>query len=163
MIIPSSLEEARPIHQNEAGYYYPCKYETFRQLRLLHKYYWKAVRQFAEWCRWNAKAPQNRVRREGVYSPGGKRLGHRTLGPWNEPRMGCPIFGRPDYLMNFQKTMPERVDACSLIPSIVRDYNLARGGKTDQGDVGILVLQPGEIKKYAEVLADWLLQHPDQA
>jgi hypothetical protein len=53
-------------HKSRWGYH-PCDYETFLKLKKLKKYYWMTVYRNAQWKRWNAKLPHNRViKRKGI-------------------------------------------------------------------------------------------------
>lgn len=40
--------------------FHPCSYETFRQLKFLHKVYWQTIYDFHRWHRWWRKQPENR-------------------------------------------------------------------------------------------------------
>ena len=44
--------------------YHPCNYETYLQLRRLHRAFWEGRRLLAKWRRWAAKLPRNRTRPE---------------------------------------------------------------------------------------------------
>jgi hypothetical protein len=77
-------------HQSRWGWY-PCDYETFRLLKELHARYWKALRRFAEWRRWERKMPHNRVIRRRVVDDQGRKIGSRVVGPRPEPELD-PFF-----------------------------------------------------------------------
>src|SRR5262245_21923505 len=78
------------VHQSRWGYY-PCAYETFLKLKALHARYWRALRVYAAWRRWQRKQPQNRVLREWLRDAQGRRIGHRIVGPRPEPMLD-PLF-----------------------------------------------------------------------
>jgi len=78
------------VHQSRWGYH-SCAYETFLKLKALHARYWRALRSDAAWRRWQRKAPQNRVLREWLRDPQGRRVGYRILGPRPEPVLD-PLF-----------------------------------------------------------------------
>ena len=48
--------------------YHPCSYETFAKIKEIHKAYWKALKDFHRWNRWNRKQPQNRFGIEPKYN-----------------------------------------------------------------------------------------------
>jgi hypothetical protein len=78
------------VHQSRWGYH-PCDYETFQKLKKLHARYWRALRGYAAWRRWQRKRPQNRVIREWLRDAQGRRIGHRIVGPRPEPPLD-PLF-----------------------------------------------------------------------
>jgi hypothetical protein len=73
--------------------FYPCDYETYRKIKLLHKWYWEAIRDWANWCRWERKEPQNRVIKRKVKDSKGNTVGREVVGPKPEPVV-CPHFLR---------------------------------------------------------------------
>jgi hypothetical protein len=55
-------------HSGRFGYHV-CNYETYRQLKDLHRWYWRTVREFHRWWRWQRKLPHNRRGSEPSYCP----------------------------------------------------------------------------------------------
>jgi hypothetical protein len=55
-------------HSSRFGYHV-CRYETYRQLKDLHRWYWLTVREFHRWWRWQRKLPHNRLGSEPCYCP----------------------------------------------------------------------------------------------
>jgi hypothetical protein len=55
-------------HSSRFGYHV-CGYETYRQLKDLHRWYWLTVREFHRWWRWQRKLPHNRLGSEPCYCP----------------------------------------------------------------------------------------------
>lgn len=127
------------VHQNRFGYH-PCDYETYQKLKTLHKAYWKAVYGLAEWFRWQAKQPHNRVLRQKIKDETGKVIGKKIIGEWNEPKY-CPLFGLPDYKRGWM-TIPEHLKD----HGIIADYKNAKTPK-DKNAVIPLKLSIAEIDK----------------
>ncbi len=89
-------EMSNQVHQGRWGFY-PCDYETYQKLKELHKWYYEAVRKWADWCRWERKEPQNRVIRRKIKDEKGQTIGREVVGPRPEPVV-CPHFhhnGKP--------------------------------------------------------------------
>lgn len=78
------------VFQSRWGFH-PCDYATFLKLKKLHARYWQALRQYAQWRRWQRKQPQNRVLRQWIRDAQGRRIGRRIIGPWPEPPLD-PLF-----------------------------------------------------------------------
>lgn len=71
-------------HESRFGFH-PCDYQTFKDLKLLHKLYWQAVHDFHKWQRWNRKLPKNRVVRKWLKDSEGRKYGFEVVGPAPEP------------------------------------------------------------------------------
>jgi hypothetical protein len=91
------VEQKVESHEGRWGWH-PCDYQTFRKLKLLHKYYWITVRQFSNWKRWDRKEPQNRLIRKWtteevrlVDGTTASRPLKKVVGEIPEPKY-CPFF-----------------------------------------------------------------------
>jgi hypothetical protein len=71
--------------------FHPCDYVTFRLLKKLHGFYWRALRQHAAWQRWARKKPHNRVIRHKIRNEEGHVVRREVVGPMPEPVL-CPVF-----------------------------------------------------------------------
>jgi hypothetical protein len=78
------------VHQGRWGFH-PCDYQTFRKLKELHKWYYEALCEWSNWCRWARKEPQNRVIRRKLKDSSGNPAGREIVGPRPEPSY-CPYF-----------------------------------------------------------------------
>lgn len=85
------LTPSRGVTRGRWGFH-PCDYETFKKLKALHKEYWRAVRQRSAWFAWEAKQPQNRVRRPKIRNEQGQVTGHGDPVPWVEPELSKIFF-----------------------------------------------------------------------
>lgn len=107
------------VHQSRWGFH-PIDRETFAKLKLIHKHYWKTLRQLARWYRWNNKQPQNRIITQRIRDEAGRVVGRQVIGVWEEPAY-CTAFGLP---------LPHRhgIKIPDLLPDggIVAAYNAAR-------------------------------------
>lgn len=65
--------------------FHPCDYETFRKLKTIHKWYYKALHDYAKWERWYRKEPQNRVIRCWIRNAAGNKIGSRIVEIQQEP------------------------------------------------------------------------------
>lgn len=81
---------SQQVHKGRWGFY-PCDYETYRKIKELHKWYYQAVRDWANWCRWERKDPKNRVIRKYHRDKDGNKVGYEIVGPRPEPPV-CPHF-----------------------------------------------------------------------
>lgn len=76
--------------------FHPCDYQTFRKLKAIHKWYWKALRDIADWERWSRKLPKNRVIRRWIRDKYGRKIGFEIVGSKPEPKC-CPFFARHNH------------------------------------------------------------------
>lgn len=135
------------VHQSKWGYH-PCSYETFLKLKALHKAYWQAVRGLAEWFRWDAKQPQNRVIKERIKDGVGRVTGWKIIGPKPEPKY-CPIFGTPSYRRDYQ-TIPEHLNDHGILAA----YQQARMPKKFE-EVTPLKISEEKINELFDQLNNW--------
>jgi hypothetical protein len=49
--------------------FHVCDRATYLQLKRLHRWYWRTVRDFHRWWRWQRKLPHNRQGSEPAYCP----------------------------------------------------------------------------------------------
>jgi hypothetical protein len=73
--------------------FYPCDYQTYCKLKVLHRVYQTAMRMAHAWERWNRKDPQNRVMRRRIRNVNGQTIGYEPPVPIAEPRI-CPVFSQ---------------------------------------------------------------------
>lgn len=78
------------VHQGKHGFY-PCDRETFKKLKKLQQFYWKALHRNAQWERWSRKSVQNRVERKWYRDDKGRKTHFEVVGPLAEPQR-YPIF-----------------------------------------------------------------------
>ena len=48
--------------------FHPCDYMVYSKLKELHKAYYKALKEFHRWVRWDRKMPKNRIGPEPEYN-----------------------------------------------------------------------------------------------
>lgn len=84
------------VSQSRFGFH-ACNYETYKKIKKLYGFYWKALRRNAEWERWNRKEPQNRILRKWYRNEKGQKTGFEIVGPKPEPQR-YPIFGTLNYV-----------------------------------------------------------------
>ena len=117
--------------------FYPCSYETYRQIKRLNFISFKAVQRQAEWERWYRKQPQNRVIREWIKDEKGRKIGSKIIGPRLEP-IRIPTHNIPGYIENM--------------------YKLARYPKVKKEDVEYLGYTAQEIDTFLKREEEDLLQ-----
>jgi hypothetical protein len=83
------------IHKSKWGFH-PCSYETYRKLRKLNALYGEALKQLAQWNRWNNKAPHNRVIRKKIRDSKGHTVGYQAPIPWDEPEIDSIFLDRKE-------------------------------------------------------------------
>jgi hypothetical protein len=71
-------------HRSRWGWH-SCDYQTFLVLKELNKLCERAQHLHAAWCRWQRKAPHNRVSRRAVVDEQGHKVGREVVGPRPEP------------------------------------------------------------------------------
>lgn len=84
------LETLPGVFKGKYGYY-ACDKEIFTKIKKLHSFYWKALRKYAEWCRWNRKESQNRVIKKWLRNSDGQKYAFDIVGTKPEPTK-LPIF-----------------------------------------------------------------------
>lgn len=77
-------------HKSRWGFHC-CDYQTFRKIKSLHKWYYEALKEWADWLRWSRKEPQNRVVRKRIKDESGRTIGREVLFSRPEPLV-CPFF-----------------------------------------------------------------------
>jgi hypothetical protein len=85
-----SMNQSTPSYKSRWGFH-PCDYATFRKLKLLHRWYFQTLRDYAAWRRWSRKEPQNRVFREYLRDELGRKCGVKSVRPRPEPTY-CSLF-----------------------------------------------------------------------
>jgi len=116
--------------------YHACDFDTFKKLKKLYSFYWKALRRNAEWERWNRKEPQNRILRKWYRNENGQKTGFEIVGPKPEPQR-YPVFGK----LNF---VPEGCHALNSM-GIEAAYAIARYPYATPDDVKSIGLTPDQI------------------
>src|SRR5687768_10300550 len=121
------------MHKSRWGFH-PCSFEEFAALRSL----WRAVlvrrRQVAASRRWNAKAPHNRVTREGIRDPSGRVVGYTVGKPVPEPPLpvvACRKVTRPSGKVEVVFAGPSGADLRRLQEA----YRLARRPRPTAAEV----------------------------
>lgn len=78
--------------------YFACDKGTYKKIKRLYFYYWKAVQQAANWNRWHAKKPENRIVKvkEKV---GGKTVVKLVI-PKSEPAL-VPVFTKKEVVTSY--------------------------------------------------------------
>jgi hypothetical protein len=91
MNYPLEVKAEQKVESYEGRWgWHPCDYQTFRKLKLLHKYYWITVRKFSNWKRWDRKDPKNRVIRQWDTDEKGRPY-RKVIAEIPEPKY-CPFF-----------------------------------------------------------------------
>lgn len=84
------------VHKSRWGYY-ACDFDTFKKIKKIYGFYWKALHRNAEWERWNRKLPKNRVLRKWYRNDKRQKTGFEITGPKPEPQR-YPVFERLNYI-----------------------------------------------------------------
>lgn len=136
--------------------WHPCDYETFLQLRELHRDYWAALRRFAEWQRWARKHPQNRVIRRRLRDASGRKIGTEVIGPRPEPELDAFFCVRQPVLHVRQEGGQVQRQETSLVSfldhGIPLAYRLARRPMPDPEQVPPLPMDPAQVRALLEAL-----------
>ena len=140
------------VHQSRWGHH-PCSYDVFMKLKLLNKLYSEAIRNKAQWERWNRKDPHNRVTRKKIRNSAGEVVGYQAPEPMSEPEL-CPTLEKLKKKVDFDKNgkyykegielefVEFRNNKLQLIPDIYRE---ARYPKESPDDVKPMKLSLKEI------------------
>jgi hypothetical protein len=133
--------------------FHPCDYATFRLLKKLHGFYWRALCQHAAWQRWARKKPHNRLIQRKVRDDEGQVVGREVVGPMTEPKL-CPVFHVKDQVVSHldddgkylrQGRLIDRVTLCDH--GIPEAYRSARRPQPQADLVSPLRLSADEIRR----------------
>ena len=114
----TTMSKETNVFQSKWGFH-PCNYDIFLKLKKIHKEYYRAVRQLANYDRWNRKDPKNRVIRKWKRNDMGQKIGCEIVGPRTEPYIN-PVFA---------ETVVSRWSGTFKVirfSNIIDDYNKAR-------------------------------------
>lgn len=99
--------------------YFACDKLTYKKIRRLHFYYWKAVQQAANWNRWHAKKPDNRIIK--VKEKVGGKVSVKLILPKTEPAL-VPVFTKKEVVTSYYRNgvyvpggfKDEKVGVCDM-------------------------------------------------
>ena len=151
--IPIVREELAPgIYRSRWGYH-PVDYDTYRMIKKLAGYYWKAVSQWKTHRRWERKAPQNRVIRRTIYNSECRatrqKIGTEVVGPLKEPRTsnvfaGTKFIDNPHPMGHPYKR--EVLEDCAVLGALRACYPVP-------GPEGVSAIPPSLVEVFREMLA----------
>lgn len=133
----------KKVYKGRFGFH-ACDYDTYCKLKKLHAYYWKALRRYAEWERWNRKDPSNRLLRKWFRNEKGQKTGFEIVGPKPEP-VQYPVFIDANY---YKIKGTHRLKS----ESVLEDYQKARTPYATEEAVQPLTLSVDKINKMLALL-----------
>jgi hypothetical protein len=134
------------MHQSRWGFH-PCSFEEFRDLRRLWRLVLVRRKQVAAWRRWDAKLPQNRVKRQRVRGADGRVVGYTQPVPVPEPPLpavACRKVTRPSGRVEVELAGPSGADLRRLQEA----YRLARRPRSTQEEVEALPVTAAEVRAW---------------
>lgn len=99
--------------------YFACDKPTYKKIRRLYYYYWQAVQQAANWNRWHAKNPNNRIIKVKEKIDG--KIKVKLVLPKPEPEL-VPVFTKKEVVTSFYRKgvyvpggfQEEKVSVCDM-------------------------------------------------
>ena len=133
----------KKVYKGRFGFH-ACDYETYRKLKKLYAYYWKSLRAYAEWERWNRKDPSNRILRKWTRNDKGQKISFEVVGPKPEPGR-YPVFVNTNY---YGAKGTHRLKS----ESVIDDYQKARMPYATESSVPTLSLSVAKIDQMLALL-----------